>query len=842
MASTKTKYTIYFYNQKPHKQISDNHLELEDCEFKEKFTFRDYDSQQNILDLKEYFLTIFRHKYPYCLCQLILCKKENNRFTIIDNVNKNLNTLNNLDLHLIKKDEECECELKDYKCLLLQGKYNIIHDFFLKSKSNYKNLYIEYGANKKEIKELKRLNDRISKVNELDNLKDDDYYDITIDIKSIKSIKEGWKINFSKEGKKRYEEYKNQKLLKIGVIGNSKKGKSFLLNKISKIDLKIGASNQTIGLSIKYPELQNNKNRHIIVLDSAGFERPILKEEDDLNQNKNKIMEEEEKEEKEEEKEKKEEKKEKENEKKQKKEFKERANDKAMTELFLTNFILKNSDILLLVVGELTYSEQLLIDKIKEESKKLKLKKIFIVHNLQTLRRKEQVKKYINNTLLKNINFNLIKPKLIDINEDYENDDQNKGKDIKNGKKDNINNINNNNLKKKEEVNNKINIKNNNLDEINLIGKKEDNIIKEIKKNEIVKDQNLINKMKKKEDKKIDLIENEEKKNNNEDDKEEDKKEENKKEEENKKDENEGKKEIDKDNLENNKNNDNDDSDSKSNENNDLKKNNNNINEDKKKDNLENNKVNNIIENKDNNKILENKEKKINKKYEEALHYCEVLHYDNGNIDIYHLILANEDSEAGQFYNEYAYSFIENRYNEIAEIKSFDALDEVKKVFKDIAPLILYKNIDINFDPNEDILNSGLIQLKSKDNIDESIFNNKKFQPKYNYFKPDEKTLEIRLEIPGNFECNPDYTIIGDKTKINFKGIKKPDKAPENPENNLENLREFTDFEFNILLPIEEFQIYAPKGEAQKKSGLYIVQYELLSKKKETSSKFEDDV
>ena len=38
-----------------------------------------------------------------------------------------------------------------------------------------------------------------------------------------------------------------------------------------------------------------------------------------------------------------------------------------MTELFLMDFILKNSDILLLVVGELTYSEQILIDKIKKK-------------------------------------------------------------------------------------------------------------------------------------------------------------------------------------------------------------------------------------------------------------------------------------------------------------------------------------------------------------------------------------------------------------------------------------------------------------------------------------------
>ena len=838
MASQKTKYNIYFYNQKPHKQILNNHLEIEDCEFKEQFTFIDYDSQQTILDIKEYFLSFFGHKYPCCICQLILCKKEN-RFTIIDNAGYiidhiNLNSIGNLNLYLIKKYDKCECELTEYMNYFLKNKYELIQEY-KQYKDNFIKIFDEYGilkeTNNKEIKKLKSINFRISKDNELDNLKDDDYYDIIIDIKSLKSIKEGWKIILNEEGKKRYEKYKNQKLLKIGAIGNSKKGKSFLLNKISNIDLKIGASNQTIGLSVKYPELQNNTNRHIIILDSVGFEKPILKEADDLNRNE--IMEEEKEEE------------EKENEKKQKKIFKEKANDKAMTEMFLTNFILKNSDIILLVVGEMTYSEQLLIDKIKEESKKLKLKKIFIVHNLQTLRKKEQVEQYIHNTLFKNINLNLIKTKLININEDCENDDNNKEKDIKNDKKDSID-INNINLQKKVDINLKINLNKINLNNINL---KENNLIKDVKKgieieeNEKKKDQNLIKKLKKNKDNKIDKIEN----NiiNNKLDEEEDEKEE-----ENKKDEKEGKNDNKKDILKDYKDSD-DDSDSSSNEINKLKFNNKIILNDKKKDNNENNKVNNIIENKDYN-ILENKERNIYKKYKEALHYCEVLRYDNGNIDIYHLILANEDSEAGRFYNKYTYTFIENRYNDITELKAFDVLEEVKNAFKDIAPLVLYKKIDINFDQNEDILNNGLIQLKSKEelplkslNIDEnSISNkNKKFQPKYNYYKPDDKTLEIRLEIPGNFECHVDKTVIGDKTKIIFKGNKKPDKSPKNPEDNLVNLREFNDFEVNIDLPVEEFQISSPdpkEGYPKKINGIYIIQYELASKGKEISLNADD--
>ena len=53
-----------------------------------------------------------------------------------------------------------------------------------------------------------------------------------------------------------------------------------------------------------------------------------------------------------------------------------------MTELFLENFIIKYSDILLVVVGKLTYSEQLLINKIKVENISQNKGRIFIIHNL----------------------------------------------------------------------------------------------------------------------------------------------------------------------------------------------------------------------------------------------------------------------------------------------------------------------------------------------------------------------------------------------------------------------------------------------------------------------------
>ena len=207
-----------------------------------------------------------------------------------------------------------------------------------------------------------------------------DFYDVIINIKSIKDINEGWEVKLSKRAEEKYEIFKKDEIIKIGVIGNANKGKSFLLSKISKIDLPSGTSIRTEGLSIKYPEIDNLfKNRKIALLDSAGLETPVLKEE--------KIIE-----------------------KKSEKEiFKEKSREKIITELFLQNYILNNSDILLLVVGILTYSEQKLINRIKLEMQRAKIiKPLYIIHNLITYTTIDQVKEYIDTILLKSLTFNLV--------------------------------------------------------------------------------------------------------------------------------------------------------------------------------------------------------------------------------------------------------------------------------------------------------------------------------------------------------------------------------------------------------------------------------------------------
>ena len=102
------------------------------------------------------------------------------------------------------------------------------------------------------------------------------FYDVIVSINSIKDINNGWNIKFSNRFRANYPNLINQNVLKIGIIGNSNKGKSFILSKLSKINLPSGTSIKTEGLSIKYPEMSIYKNRRITLLDSAGLETPVL--------------------------------------------------------------------------------------------------------------------------------------------------------------------------------------------------------------------------------------------------------------------------------------------------------------------------------------------------------------------------------------------------------------------------------------------------------------------------------------------------------------------------------------------------------------------------------------
>jgi hypothetical protein len=169
---------------------------------------------------------------------------------------------------------------------------------------------------------------------------------------------EGFKIDQSKDIAER---------LVIGVMGNRNKGKSFILQALSGASLKTGTTINTIGISIKYLD-----NKYAL-LDCAGSESPLLGEYANML---------------------------------------EISRDKLFTEAFLERYILRKSNVLLLVVGILTFSEQKLINKISQDLEKLKdkeTKNLIVIHNLQTYEAVADVEKYINETLMKSASFKIKK-------------------------------------------------------------------------------------------------------------------------------------------------------------------------------------------------------------------------------------------------------------------------------------------------------------------------------------------------------------------------------------------------------------------------------------------------
>ena len=251
---------------------------------------------------------------------------------------------------------------------------------------------------KKEQKEKNKL-DSVNNKPVYDDKKFTEFYDIILKINSIRDILSGWNIEFSESGKDYYEKMKVNDFLKVGVAGLSNKGKSFLLQKIADIELPTGTSIKTEGLSIKCPDI-NSENKNIILIDSAGSETPLL---EDANFNFAQY---------------------KDNPTDLRDQLDNLARDRCLTESFLQNIIINESNMLLILVGNLTYPEQKLLNKIRKETMNKK-QNLYVIHNLQTFTEKSQVENYIQETLLKSATFRLKKNKQIIIDNNSISSDSN---------------------------------------------------------------------------------------------------------------------------------------------------------------------------------------------------------------------------------------------------------------------------------------------------------------------------------------------------------------------------------------------------------------------------------
>ena len=592
---------------------------------------------KTIRDLKYFIIEQYKEK-NFCPCQLMisdyfineLCYSNANN-TPDENIDKCFPD-HNIYIN-VNSDTSCDCGFHNLNSL---SKLELYERYMEKIRKLILKYECIINEKEREIKNLEELNDellnnidrrnKIQKDKEMefitndinsivkfnqynDNINFEDFYDIIININSIKQVNQGWDIKMNERGKLRFEEYKNKQALVIGMIGNSNKGKSFLLSKISKIDLPNGTNIRTEGLSIKYPDLKKYKNRKIVLLDSEGLESPFLFQ---YYEKRNEVTYE---------------------------MLKEKAKDKLVTEYFLQNFIMDSSDIIIAVVGLLTFQEQKFLNKIKSQISKLNYKKtLFVIHNLMTLTTVDQVKNYINNTLMNSATFDLEKTTKITTK-------------ISNGEK------------------------------------------------------------------------------------------------------------------------------------------------------------------------------------------VEYFFEKKSKIRIIHLIFANEGSEAGKFYNNFALEFIENSFQEITDIKSFDVIENLKERFIGLSKILMENNINqiiskkdfINY---AQIIKERKIRLEKKRDIilkryyiDELGFSDLRsngFIPCYNYFIKDDKLI-LRLEVPGNINISVEY-IIGEKCNIiQIKGEKKKDKEPFDLKDNTYNDREFG--EFSIDIPIMIYLDITIKPDISFKYGIYTIIY-----------------
>ena len=238
------------------------------------------------------------------------------------------------------------------------------------------------------------------------------YYDIIFNIDSLENLKiNGWQLESNDEGYKKYEEKKDKKNTVVSVIGNKNKGKSFILAKLSNIEIPDGFNITTKGLSVIYPKYED---KNIIFLDTAGFEIPLCENEEifkfktedkdyqalDEGQKKNVSI------------------KDYLNEDEYITQTMQFTRDRQNTDYFLQKFILDSADILLCIVNQLNLSDHKFLNRIQEENKD---KKIFVIHNLKTLKKQNEVEDYINEILLKLVTSKLQKGIYIKIDDNKNN-------------------------------------------------------------------------------------------------------------------------------------------------------------------------------------------------------------------------------------------------------------------------------------------------------------------------------------------------------------------------------------------------------------------------------------
>ena len=218
----------------------------------------------------------------------------------------------------------------------------------------------------------------------------------------------------------------------------------------------------------------------------------------------------------------------------------------------------------------------------------------------------------------------------------------------------------------------------------------------------------------------------------------------------------------------------------------------------------------------------------------------------NKNQKIFHLIFANEDTEAGNYYNQFTLDFLENNYQNITYFKPFDVIETIKNTFLKISKNIIETTYEKFSEESFDDSNPELIKLKDENEIilkipfGDEFGSSNRFQPTYNYFKKEDKII-VRVEVPGNCILQSNIEFEGECNIIKLSGIKKKDKEPYEELGNFYNTRKFGDFSIEIPFKTEDFLLCNEPPKIENRKGVFILIYNLSKKENRLEFKFSEE-
>ena len=237
----------------------------------------------------------------------------------------------------------------------------------------------------------------------------------------------------------------------------------------------------------------------------------------------------------------------------------------------------------------------------------------------------------------------------------------------------------------------------------------------------------------------------------------------------------------------------------------------------------------------------------ISIKKKENKNYFYYVENEKKNIT-YHLIMAKEGTEAGDYYNDFTYQFLKDKFTNFTIRRDLSIIKEVKDRFVEWSKDLLEEKIESD---NIEIIEENQLPKKYifkptekkqklipkacfSDELGFLFYRNSGYEPSYSSYVEDNKFFSIILEIPGNVEFEDVYASI-DTKEIIISGKKICD---EESEKIVKSTRLFG--KFNLVIPYpnqitisneDPIKEETKEKEANSNNGIYIFKFELAKRR-----------